>query len=126
MNNPLYKLEISPGESPLIQAAIAQGVFTDRGVSSKLNEWIGDKFMSGNSESKVLLLTEREVLEIKHAIFYANECKHGTTGHNQLVLIAKMAQHLGFMIRVNQYDTPESFDKPWTGVEIPEAVEVTR
>mgnify|MGYP000113615389 CR=1 FL=1 len=74
--------------------------------------------------SSGLRLTEREVLEIKHAIFYANECKHGTTGHNQLLLIAKFAQHMGFLIRVNQYDTPESMSEPWTSVEIPAYTEV--
>jgi hypothetical protein len=50
------------------------------------------------SEPKVLEITQRELTEIKHALHYYAECNHGTTGHNQLVLIAKMAAHLGFMV----------------------------
>lgn len=41
-------------------------------------------------------LTDRELKEIKHALFYADGCNHGTTGHNQLLLIAKLARHIGF------------------------------
>jgi len=78
--------------------------------------------IEASDETGILRLTERELLEIKHAIFYANECGHGTTGHNQLILIAKMAQHMGFMIRVNPYDTPESVNERWTGVEVPDGV----
>jgi hypothetical protein len=48
------------------------------------------------SEPKVLEITQRELDEIKHAIHYYAECNHGTTGHNQLVLIAKMATERGF------------------------------
>jgi hypothetical protein len=80
------------------------------------------KQMVQEQEPNVLVLTEREVKEIKHAIFYANECGHGTTGHNQLVLIAKMAKHLGFLIVVNEQLFGE--DVPWTGVELPDGVEV--
>lgn len=40
-------------------------------------------------------LTERELSEIKLALFYEKECNHGTAGHNRLVLIAKMATELG-------------------------------
>lgn len=39
-------------------------------------------------------LDERQRKEIKLARFYATECAHGTTGHNQLILIAKMADLL--------------------------------
>ncbi|MGD9728840.1 MAG: hypothetical protein AB7R40_22215 [Nitrospiraceae bacterium] len=44
----------------------------------------------------MLQLTERELKEIKHALFYYHECNHGTVGHNVLVIIAKMAIHQGF------------------------------
>lgn len=40
-------------------------------------------------------LTERELSEIKLALFYEKECNHGTAGHNRLMLIAKMAKELG-------------------------------
>lgn len=76
------------------------------------------------SEPKVLELTEREVKEIKHSLFYAYECNHGTSGHNQLILIAKMARHLGFMIRVSDQDAPDG--TPWTDVELPDGVSVTK
>jgi len=45
-----------------------------------------------------LELTDRELKEIKHALYYADYCNHGTTGHNQLILIAKMAGFLGFRL----------------------------
>jgi len=53
------------------------------------------------SEPMVLELTERELDEIKHALFYVNDCNHGTVGHNMLVLIAKLATQLGFSIEPN-------------------------
>lgn len=53
------------------------------------------------SEPMVLELTERELKEIKHALFYVNDCNHGTTGHNQLVLIAKLAVRLYFGIEMD-------------------------
>ena len=40
--------------------------------------------------------TVREISEIQHAMYYLKELDHGTTGHNQLMLIAKMAVLLGF------------------------------
>lgn len=49
------------------------------------------------SEKEKLVITSRELKEIDHALYYALECAHGTTGHNQLMLIAKMAKHLGFI-----------------------------
>jgi hypothetical protein len=53
------------------------------------------------SEPIMLELTERELKEIKHALFYVNDCNNGTTGHNQLVLIAKLAIHLGFSLHID-------------------------
>lgn len=38
------------------------------------------------------LLSEREILEIHLAIVYASHFHHGTTGHNQLMIIAKLAE----------------------------------
>lgn len=42
-----------------------------------------------------LQLSDRELQEIQHAMYYRNYLNHGTAGHNQLLLIAKLAAHLG-------------------------------
>lgn len=47
------------------------------------------------------VLTLREVDEIKHALFYAEYCNHGTVGHNMLILIAKLAAHAGITSRMD-------------------------
>lgn len=39
-------------------------------------------------------LDERQLKELKLAIIYAEDFHHGTTGHNQLMLIAKLAEIL--------------------------------
>lgn len=73
-----------------------------------------------NSEPRVLQLTEREVAEIKHAMFYALECNHGTVGHNVLIIVDKLARHLGFGLELTD-------GVPVFNVRIPgEAVEVTK
>jgi hypothetical protein len=48
--------------------------------------------------SQKLTLTKREVAEIQHSIFYAERLAHGTAGHNQLMLIASLAKHIGFSV----------------------------
>ncbi len=68
-----------------------------------------------------LKLTAREVAEIKHCLFYAQECAHGTAGHNQLMLIAKLAAHLGFALEW-QPATPDT-SAQWA-VPCPEGVEM--
>lgn len=45
---------------------------------------------------KDLTFDERELKEIHHAIYYKNYLHHGTTGHNQLMLLGKIAEALGF------------------------------
>lgn len=74
--------------------------------------------MIESSEEKVLQLTEREVQEIKHAMFYAIECNHGTVGHNVLIVIDKMARHLGFGLELTD-------GVPVFEVRIPEGVIVS-
>lgn len=49
----------------------------------------------------MLKITSREVLEIKHALYYAKNCAHGTVGHNMLMLIASFATDKGFWLGVN-------------------------
>lgn len=45
-----------------------------------------------------LFLTERELKEIYHALWYERFGNHGTVGHNMLIIIAKMARYEGFWI----------------------------
>lgn len=47
--------------------------------------------------------TKRELQEIYHALFYAETTKHGTVGHNQLLIIAKLAKHNGFRLERDEY-----------------------
>lgn len=46
-------------------------------------------------------ITGREVLEIKHCLFYAKNCAHGTVGHNLLMLVANFAKEKGFYLKEN-------------------------
>ena len=56
-----------------------------------------------------LTLTKRDVAEIQHSIIYAEKLAHGTAGHNQLMLIAALAKHIGFSIDVyGEIHYPES------------------
>ena len=41
--------------------------------------------------------SEREQKEIKFARLYAKDFAHGTTGHNALIVIAKMAEALDIL-----------------------------
>lgn len=45
--------------------------------------------------------TQREMSEIELALLYVMRCKHGTAGHNRLLLIAKMAQRMGIFMGSN-------------------------
>lgn len=45
---------------------------------------------------KKLPLGKRDIQELHHAIHYAENLAHGTAGHNQLMLIATLAKHIGF------------------------------
>lgn len=65
---------------------------------------------------KALQLTERELTEIKHALFYYAECNHGTVGHNMLIIIAKMALDRGFRLALG--DSEYELMLPADGVEI--------
>ena len=65
-------------------------------------------------------LTDRDLEEIKHSIFYAVECSHGTVGHNLLVLVAKLAGQLGMSVR----RTPGVDGQGYYSVVVPGDVEV--
>lgn len=43
-----------------------------------------------------LIITNRELQEFRFAMEYEAQFAHGTTGHNQLMLLAKTARFLGF------------------------------
>ena len=45
-----------------------------------------------------LVLDERELAEIHHALYYYKRLHHGTVGHNLLMLVGKMAESVGFQI----------------------------
>lgn len=47
--------------------------------------------------------TKRELQEIYHALFYAETTAHGTVGHNQLLLIAKLAKQFGFRLERDEH-----------------------
>jgi hypothetical protein len=48
--------------------------------------------------AKGLILDERELKEIHHALHYSEVLAHGTAGHNMLMLIAKLADAFGFHV----------------------------
>lgn len=43
-------------------------------------------------------ITQRELKEIHHAMWYERFGNHGTVGHNLLILVAKFARDKGFWI----------------------------
>ena len=55
------------------------------------------------------LFDERQLKEIDLAVIYARDFHHGTTGHNALMIIAKMAALLDLGESTLE-DTPENYD----------------
>lgn len=47
-------------------------------------------------DDKKLELTERELQAIRWALTYLNHFSHGAAGHNDLIVLAKLALHMGF------------------------------
>lgn len=45
-----------------------------------------------------LELDERELKEIQHSLYYAQNLHHGTVGHNLLMLVGKLTHALGFEV----------------------------
>lgn len=45
-----------------------------------------------------LELTPREIKEIQLCQYYADKLHHGTRGHNQMMLIAKLTGYMGFAL----------------------------
>lgn len=42
-----------------------------------------------------IYLTKREIKELQHCMYYAENCNHGADGHNRMNLVAKLAHALG-------------------------------
>lgn len=64
---------------------------------SVLVEFYGDQVshvLYGNK----LVLTKREINDLKLCLFYANECNHGADGHNRMMLVSKLARALGIEV----------------------------
>jgi hypothetical protein len=68
-----------------------QTVFYEIQLVKKENTQLEDKPVSAKWYSE---LSEREQKEINLADFYSENLAHGTTGHNQLMLIAKLGKKL--------------------------------
>ena len=47
---------------------------------------------------KQIILTRREIDEIKLCMFYTENLRHGTTGHDRMILIASLAYSVGFLM----------------------------
>ena len=56
----------------------------------------------------ILTLTPRELKSILHAFLYEKHCNHGDVGHNQMLLIAKLADYIGMELG----SAPGSVDVP--------------
>lgn len=65
-------------------------------------------------DNQNLVITERELKEIHLCCLYLLKFRHGTAGHNQMMIIGKMADHLGFRLDENG------------GIVVPEGVEVIK
>lgn len=48
---------------------------------------------------KLVQFNDRELKEIQHALYYAENLSHGTVGHNMLLIIAKLAKEQGFWLQ---------------------------
>jgi hypothetical protein len=53
-----------------------------------------------------LQLTDRERKEVSFCKIYAKHFAHGSTGHNSMLLVAKLAEHLDQRDYVSPYPTP--------------------
>lgn len=87
----VYRLDRTPG----------YGILRDSVVISTLYK---EKTME-----HILTLTQREMKEVLHALLYERYCNHGTTGHNQLLLIAKMAQYIGMDLASDEQGSQDVF-----------------
>lgn len=58
--------------------------------------------------SNQIALTERELKEIKLCMYYTENLKHGTAGHNRMVLIATLAYANGFILMGDDLRVPDN------------------
>lgn len=52
----------------------------------------------GEAEARGMVLDERQLDEIRFCLVYESKFKHGADGHNRMILLAKLAQALGFSL----------------------------
>lgn len=57
---------------------------------------------------KQILLTKREIDEIKLCMFYTENFSHGTAGHNRMILIASLAYCVGFLMDGQALTIPDN------------------
>lgn len=62
--------------------------------------------MTIDSTWRTALLDDRQQKEVKLADLYARDFNHGTTGHNQLLLIARLAELLDAATGVRELPKP--------------------
>lgn len=56
---------------------------------------------------EALELSEREAKDIHLALYYAKYLAHGVSGHNQLMVMAKLATYMGFALEGTGLRLPE-------------------
>lgn len=66
----------------------------------------------------IYFLDERQIAEIRLALYYAKYCHHGTAGHNSYMLLAGMATAMGFALGADNVALSLSTD--WPEIHFPE------
>jgi hypothetical protein len=57
---------------------------------------------------KQILLTKREIDEIKLCMFYTENLRHRTDGHNRMILVASLAYSIGFLMDGQALTIPDN------------------
>lgn len=64
--------------------------------------------VEGETMSNPIVLSERELKEIELCMHYAENLRHGTAGHNRMLLIADLAHANGFILRGDDLTVPDN------------------
>lgn len=51
---------------------------------------------------KAVMFDLRQLAEMRFALYYADHCRHGTSDHNRLMLLAQCGKALGFSLGEDQ------------------------
>lgn len=70
-----------------------------------------------------LTLTENQLIELKQALLFEAELAHRTSGYNTLMLMAKLARHLGFSL---QYKAATDDAAQQILIFVPQNVRITK